>query len=163
MNGVYFVSRCSWGCCLQIALCIYIHICQLTYITVRACVRVCSFVRVCVCACARACVCTRARACSIYLYEVVRAEAQELQELEMAACGQDVLNHHWVQHDLHVGHERQECCETPRCGLFLFLLYCSVPFLHQLDSRIHFLHSVRQHKRKSSSRSISSRAPCTAC
>lgn len=39
-----------------------------------------------------------------YLDEVVGAEVEELQQLKVAACRQDILDHGRLQRDLHRGH-----------------------------------------------------------
>ena len=45
------------------------------------------------------CVCVYARMC-VYLYKVMRAEVEEFQQLKVAACRQDILDHRWLQQDL---------------------------------------------------------------
>lgn len=43
-----------------------------------------------------ACVC-------VYLDKVMRAEVEEFQQLKVAACRQDILDHRWLQQDLSNG------------------------------------------------------------
>lgn len=60
---------------------------------------------------------TRGQWCvCVYLDEVVGAEAEELQQLEVAACGQDVLDHRGFQQDLFRGDKQGHC-------IFLNLFY----------------------------------------
>lgn len=48
------------------------------------------------CALLRWCVC-------VYLDKVMRAEVEEFQQLKVAPCRQDVLDHRWLQQDLSNG------------------------------------------------------------
>ena len=61
--------------------------------------------------CLQLCVCVYVCVC-VYLDEVVGAEAEELQQLKVAAGRKDVLDHRWLQQDLSRGDNR---------GLWIFL------------------------------------------
>lgn len=67
-----------------------------------------------------------------YLDEVVGAEAEELQQLKVAACRQDVLDHSGVQQNLTRGHRRMETHLVSQ-QLRLSILFVSC-FLFQADA-----------------------------